>query len=111
MASLGLPVLGNFIAEFLILMGAFPVNATLTVLATLGLVFSALYSLRLMQKVFLGPAVVDHPLGDLSGREKVIMATLTISIVLLGLYPQPVMDMVSATVMQVTSAAPAVVAR
>ena len=111
MASLGLPVLGNFIAEFLVLMGAFPVNPLLTVLATLGLVFSALYSLRLMQKVFLGPVVPEHPLSDLSGREKIIMASLTVSIVLLGLYPQPVMDMVQATVAQVTHSAPTVVFR
>lgn len=111
MASLGLPVLGNFIAEFLVLMGAFPVNTTLTVLATLGLVFSALYSLRLMQKVFLGPVVPEQPLRDLSGREMIIMTVLTVSIVLLGLYPQPVMDMVQATVAQVTGSAPTVVFR
>jgi NADH-quinone oxidoreductase subunit M len=109
MASLGLPVLGSFIAEFLVLMGAFQVNPTLTVLATLGLVFSALYSLRLMQKVFLGPVAPEHPLRDLSGREMIIMAALTVSIVLLGLYPQPVMDMVQATVAQVTPNAPTVV--
>src|SRR5688500_20186925 len=94
MASLGLPALGNFIAEFLILMGAFLVNVPLTVLATLGLVFSALYSLRLVQKVFLGPTKVEQPLKDFNAREVVIMAALSISIVLLGLYPQPVMDMV-----------------
>lgn len=93
MASLGLPLLGNFIAEFLILMGAFLVNVPLTVIATLGLVFSALYSLRLMQKVFLGPLKVETVIGDISAREMVIMAALTISIVLLGIYPQPVLDM------------------
>lgn len=93
MASLGLPVLGNFIAEFLILMGTFLVNVPLTVIATLGLVFSALYSLRLMQKVFLGPLTVQQAVRDLSVREIVIMSVLTISIVLLGLYPQPVIDM------------------
>jgi NADH-quinone oxidoreductase subunit M len=98
MASLGLPVLGNFIAEFLILMGTFPVNIPLTVIATLGLVFSALYSLRLMQKVFLGPTVVEKPLKDLSVREAIIMGALIISIVLTGLYPQPVMDMVKTVI-------------
>src|SRR4051794_12496897 len=93
MASLGLPVLGNFIAEFLILMGTFLVNVPLTVIATLGLVFSALYSLRLMQKVFLGPVAVQQAVHDFSAREMIIMGILTISIVLLGLYPQPVIDM------------------
>ncbi len=102
MASLGLPALGNFIAEFLILMGAFPAHATYTVLATLGLVFSALYSLRLMQKVFLGPSVAEEPVPDLSRREGLIMAALGIGIVLLGLYPQPVLDMTRSVVEQVT---------
>jgi len=100
MASLGLPTLGNFIAEFLILMGAFLVNVPLTAIATLGLVFSALYSLRLVQKVFLGPTAVEKPLKDFSARELIIMAALSISIVLLGLYPQPVMDMVKNIVQQ-----------
>lgn len=101
MASLGLPALGNFIAEFLILIGAFLVNVPLTSIATLGLVFSALYSLRLVQKVFLGPTVVEKPLKDFSARELLIMAAFSISIVLIGLYPQPVMDMVKNIVQQV----------
>jgi len=100
MASLGLPVLGNFIAEFLILMGTFLVNIPLTVIATLGLVFSALYSLRLVQKVFLG-APNGKTFNDFSAREMIIMAVLSISIVLLGLYPQPIMDTVKNVVQQV----------
>jgi len=103
MASLGLPALGNFIAEFMILMGAFTVNVPLTIIATLGLIFSALYSLRLMQKVFLGPAIEDlHPL-DLSGRELTILATLSLVIVLLGLFPQPVFDTTQNVVTQIVS--------
>ena len=76
------------------------VNEPFTVIATLGLVFSALYSLRLVQKVFLGPAN-GKILNDFSAREIAIMAALSISIVLLGLYPQPVMDTVKNVVQQV----------
>jgi len=94
MASLGLPALGSFIAEFLVLLGTFPVNSTLTIIATFGLVFSALYSLRMMQQVFLGQTAVAAPLKDLNGREWIIMTALSISIVALGLYPQPVMNVV-----------------
>ena len=94
MASLGLPALGSFIAEFLVLMGTFPVNIPLTVIATLGLVLSAFYSLRLMQKVFLGPPMIEQPVKDLSAREMLIMGSVTIAILLLGLYPQPVLDIV-----------------
>lgn len=100
MASLGLPLLGNFIGEFLILLGSFPVNVPLTVIATLGFVFSALYSLRLMQRVFLGPLAINQPLKDLSAREMTVMVVLVISIVLLGIYPQPVLDLVKPVVMR-----------
>ena len=100
MASLGLPVLGNFIAEFLILMSAFSVAGILTVIASLGLVFSALYSLRMMQKVFLGQPATTGPLKDFSARELIVMAALSISIVVLGLYPQPIMDTVKGFIQQ-----------
>lgn len=103
MASLGLPVLGNFMAEFLILMSVFSVDSTLTVIASLGLVFSALYSLRMMQKVFLGQPAAAGPLKDFSGREMAIMAALSVSIVALGLYPQPVMDTVKGFIQQIVA--------
>lgn len=92
MASLGLPGLGSFIAEFLILLGAFQANSLLTIIATLGLIFSAIYSLRIMQKVFFGSAEKLSPVKDLSFRELSIMASLTISIVWLGVYPQPIIN-------------------
>ncbi len=103
MASLGLPALGNFIAEFLILIGAFPVSPTLTIIASLGLVFAALYSLRLVQRVFLGEPRSTVPLADFNTRELVTMAALSIAIVALGFFPQPVMNMVSAVVHEVVS--------
>ena len=100
MASLGLPLFGNFIAEFLILLGAFPKNATLVVIASTALVFSALYSLRMMMRVFFGPAApptLTPPTAsaqqDMDGREWIILGLLCVGIVLLGLYPQPVMDL------------------
>ncbi|MHB1179072.1 MAG: NADH-quinone oxidoreductase subunit M [Daejeonella sp.] len=92
MASLGLPGLGNFIAEFLVLLGAFKANVWLTIIAALGLIFSAIYSLRIVQKVFLGSYQKDQPVQDLAWRETLILASLIISIVWLGLYPQPVIN-------------------
>jgi NADH-quinone oxidoreductase subunit M len=94
MASLGLPMLGNFIAEFLILLGTFPVSPILTVLASGGLILSALYSLRMVQKTFLGPPSTPHALKDLSSREWLTLSALSISIIALGLFPQPVIDLV-----------------
>jgi NADH-quinone oxidoreductase subunit M len=92
MASLGLPGLGNFIAELLILMGAFKASVLWTCLASLGLIAATIYSLRIVQKVFVGHKNTEWKMVDLSIREKLVSAALVISIVWLGLYPKPVLD-------------------
>ena len=102
MASLGLPLLGNFIAEFLILLGAFEVSPVLSIIASFGLVLSALYALRIMQKVFFGQIqTITDPPADINVREWIIMACLTLAIVFLGLYPQPIFNIVNGVVQQV----------
>jgi NADH-quinone oxidoreductase subunit M len=92
MASLGLPGLGNFIAELLILIGAFKTNVLMSCLASLGLIAATIYSLRIVQKVFLGTKNTDWKLSDLTIREKVVSALMVIAIVSLGLFPKPVLD-------------------
>jgi NADH-quinone oxidoreductase subunit M len=94
MASLGLPGLGNFIAEFLTLLGSWKASRTLTIFAAIGLVAGTIYSLRIMQKVFYGPQERDHTMKDLSLREKLILIPMVILIVWLGFYPQPVLNTV-----------------
>jgi NADH-quinone oxidoreductase subunit M len=91
LASLGLPGLGNFVAEFLTLMGAWDASPTLTIFATIGIVFATAYSLRIMQKVFLGNYNSQHEsLTDLSLREKIIFIPTVMIILWLGLFPQTV---------------------
>lgn len=92
MASLGLPGLGNFVAEFLTLVGAWQATHKLTIIATIGLVAATVYSLRIIQKVFLGPQTSTAALPDLTLRERLVMVTLIVSIVWLGLFPQPVLN-------------------
>ena len=92
MASLGLPGLGNFIAEMLTLFGSFQANIVMTVLATLGLVASTVYSLRIVQRVFHGKKEKEWTISDMGGREIAIMASLVFAIIWLGLYPKPVLD-------------------
>jgi NADH-quinone oxidoreductase subunit M len=91
-ASLGLPGLGNFIAEFLTLMGAWQASPALTIFASIGLVGAIAYSLRIVQKIFYGSEVHAHGLRDLSLREKLIFIPLVIVIIWLGVFPQPVAD-------------------
>lgn len=95
MASLGLPGLGNFIAEFLILVGTFQVNVWAAVFAALGLVFSSIYSLRILQTVFYGEPKKEWELSDLNVRESVMFGAMIGVIVWVGLYPQPILDTVN----------------
>jgi NADH-quinone oxidoreductase subunit M len=98
LASLGLPGLGNFIAEILILTGSFQVNQALTVLAALGFIAATLYSLRIMQKVFYGEPRKKWEMPDLGLREMIIMASLVIVIVWLGLFPGSILNATRQTV-------------
>jgi NADH-quinone oxidoreductase subunit M len=92
MASLGLPGLGNFVAEFLTLVGAWQATHKLTIIATIGLVAATIYSLRILQKVFYGQQSGSVSLVDLSLRERLVMVILVVSIIWLGLFPQPVLN-------------------
>lgn len=93
-ASLGMPGLGNFVGEFMVLVGAFQVNTELTVLAALGLVVAAVYALALMQRSFQGPVHdASGPLADFGAREMTVMLVLGAALVGLGVYPQPLLDL------------------
>lgn len=94
MALLGLPGLGNFIAEFLTLAGAFRANVLFTSVACLGLVLSTIYSLRIMQKVFFGKQGSVKTIHDLTLRESIILGFLVIAVVVTGLFPQLIIDVV-----------------
>lgn len=91
MASVGLPGLANFVAEFLTLAGAWQYNVMMSVFATLGLIVSVVYSLRILQKVFhQRKHTKDFNLPDFNVREWVVIGSLTVAIIWLGLFPQAV---------------------
>jgi NADH-quinone oxidoreductase subunit M len=91
-ASLGLPGTGNFVGEFLILLGTFKVAPLITVIAAGGLVLASVYALIMIQRAFYGPAKAEGPLQGLDGRELSMMLGLIGLLMLLGVYPQPVLD-------------------
>jgi NADH-quinone oxidoreductase subunit M len=92
LASLGLPGFGNFIAEFLVLAGVYPIDPAIAAFAAAGLVLAAVYSLWMMQRTFQGEFRASGLLPDLSLRETAILASMIIAIFWLGLYPGPVLD-------------------
>lgn len=99
-ASLGLPGLGNFVGEFMILVGSFKGAPVLTILATGGLILAAVYSLLMLQRAFYGePAKDAGHVEDLSGREISLMLSLMGILLWIGIYPQPLLN-TSAAVMR-----------
>jgi NADH-quinone oxidoreductase subunit M len=97
LASLGLPGLGNFVAEFLILLGLFAVQPWLCAVAALGLIWAAIYALWMMQQTFQGEPDTGRQMRDFNGREMLAMTTMIVALIGLGLYPQPVLDLVQPT--------------
>jgi NADH-quinone oxidoreductase subunit M len=91
-ASLGLPGLGNFLGEFLVLLGAFKVNTALTALAALVMILSPVYALIIMQKAFYGPLRLPRPIADFGGRDMAAMGLLAVASVWLGLHPHRVLE-------------------
>ena len=100
-ASLGLPGLGGFIGEFLIFKGAFPLAPWATALATAGLLVTAIFILTLLQRVFNG-ALNERwkALPDLTLGERCIVVPAVALMFLLGIWPQPVIALFNATVLQ-----------
>jgi NADH-quinone oxidoreductase subunit M len=108
-AALGMPGLGNFVGEFLSLLGAFSVSIVATALAALGMILSAVYSLWVMQRVFQGEEIsnsdegIATPLSDLDAREFVIYGLMMAGLVVMGMFPTVFLDYSSAAIERVVS--------
>jgi NADH-quinone oxidoreductase subunit M len=123
LSTLSLPGMNSFVSEFLVLVGSFPREPTFTVLATVGIIFAALYALWMYQRTMQGPvrgaavlARLDAAGGpgamlapevaarrgsgfpDLSAREIAVVTPLIVLILVLGFYPAPVLDVITPSV-------------
>lgn len=101
-ASLGMPGLGNFVAEFLVLLGSFERYPWYTVLAASGLILAAVYSLLIIYKTFFGPTPQQRDISvlDTSKRETTTLLLMCIILIFMGLHPQPFLDMVQDNLLQ-----------
>jgi len=88
-SSIGLPGLNGFVGEFLILLGAFSNLRWPTVIATSGVILSAVYMLWAVRKMFFGPLAnpANQGLVDLGLREKVVAVALVIPMIWIGVHP------------------------
>ncbi|MBV8931188.1 MAG: NADH-quinone oxidoreductase subunit M [Kutzneria sp.] len=112
LSTLSLPGTNSFISEFLVLLGSYPTQPVAAVFATIGMILAALYVLWLYQRIMQGPVrgaalIPSEPadaapartrIVDLSGREVAVLAPMVALIVLLGVYPKPVLDVVTPSV-------------
>jgi NADH-quinone oxidoreductase subunit M len=124
LSSLALPGTNSFISEFLVLVGSYPREPVYTILATVGIIFAALYVLWMYQRTMQGPVRGAAVLGaleraggpgtmldpgvaakrggsgfpDLSKREIGVLTPLIVLIIVLGFFPGPVLDVINPSV-------------
>ena len=92
LASMGLPGLGDFVGEFMILLGVYQKSRVLTAVAAVGILASTFYALKFVQYAFHGPNDHHWALPDLGVREAIIVTPMIVILLWLGLYPQPVFN-------------------
>lgn len=105
LASLGLPGLANFWGELMIFLALWDLSPLVLVLAILGIILSSIYGLRAIAKIFFGPTKqndkIAHPgpkLPDLRWHEKLPAFLLLFVIVVIGIWPKPVTNLINKTV-------------
>ncbi|MBI3209067.1 MAG: NADH-quinone oxidoreductase subunit M [Candidatus Solibacter usitatus] len=98
LASVGLPLLCNFVGEFLVLQGSAAVNIYWTAFAALGVILSAGYMLWLYQRTFMGEATdeLKHHMPDIGARELAASIPLIILMVWMGTYTKTFLPSISA---------------
>lgn len=100
MANVGLPGTSGFVGEFLVILAAFKANIWYAALAGTTLVFGAAYTLWMYKRVIYGSVANDEvgALQDVSPREIVFLSLLALSVLGMGIWPHPVLDVMHASV-------------
>jgi NADH-quinone oxidoreductase subunit M len=100
LANSGLPGTSGFVGEFLVIIASFKANFWYALLAGTTLILGAAYTLWLVKRVIFG-AVANHhvaELTDLNAREFIVLALLAVGVVLLGVWPAPLTEVMESTV-------------
>ena len=101
LASIGLPGLSGFVSEYFILIGTFATHAWWSVVASIGVVGAALYLLWAYQRVFHGRAEgANAQIADASAKERWVLVPVVALILVLGVFPKPVIDRITPSVQQ-----------
>ena len=100
LANVGLPGTSGFVGEFMVIMSAFKASFWYALLAGSTLVLGAAYTLWLVKRVVFGDVTNEGVRGlkDLNGRETFVLGSLAIAVLMLGLWPAPLVDVMHSTV-------------
>ena len=102
MANAGLPGTSGFVGEFMVIIASFKANFWFAFLAASTLVLGAAYTLWMIKRVIYGEVANDNvaALQDLNSREFLVLAILVLSVLVIGLWPAPLVDMMNVTIEQ-----------
>ena len=101
-ASMGLPGLSGFISEILVLLGTWQKYPILTIFGASGVILTAGYLLWTIQRVYLGPPNEKYlKFPEISGREMFTLVPLGVIVIIVGIYPSVVLDMLRASLDQI----------
>lgn len=100
MSNIGLPGTAGFVGEFMVIMSAFQTHFWVAFFAAMTLLLSASYTLWMYKRVFFGPIANDQVAAfeDVSLAEKINYTLLTAGVLFLGLYPQPLINVLQVTI-------------
>ena len=100
MANAGLPGTSGFVGEFMVVLSAFQANFWYAFLAGLTLILGAAYTLWMVKRVVFGEIKNDNvaSLKDINRREGLVLGSLAVLVLLLGIYPAPLLEVMHATV-------------
>jgi NADH-quinone oxidoreductase subunit M len=98
-ANCGVPGTSGFVGEFMVILAAFKANVWYAFFAGMTLILGAAYTLWMVKRVIFGEIANDHvrELKDLNGREFLNLGLLAIAVLLVGLWPAPLLDVMRAT--------------
>jgi NADH-quinone oxidoreductase subunit M len=104
LANSGLPGTSGFIGEFMVILASFRANVWYAFLAATILVLGAAYTLWLIKRVIYGAVANDKvaALKDLNGREFLVLGALAVAVLLVGIWPAPLLDAMRATTLHLT---------
>jgi NADH-quinone oxidoreductase subunit M len=104
MANAGLPGTSGFVGEFLVVLAAFKANFWYAAAAATTLILGAAYTLWLVKRVILGPVANSHvaEMKDLDGREFLVLAVLAVAVLLFGIWPAPLLDVMHGAIQHLT---------